>query len=131
MAEQPRPHAQPDAVTQPFWDGIAVGKLRLQRCRSCTRHLFYPRPVCPHCMSADLEWFDASGSGVVYSFTTVHRAPPGFEPPYVVALVELQEGVRMLTRLVGVEPDRVAIGLAVELAIKGDPPLPYFRPVLR
>ncbi len=124
-----RPYPEPDGETRPFWDGIAEGRLRLQRCRGCARHVFYPRSVCPHCMSADLDWTDASGRGVVHALTVVHRAPPGFadEAPYVVALVELEEGPRMLTRLVGVAPPEAAIGMPVEVAIQGDPPLPYFK----
>jgi uncharacterized OB-fold protein len=128
VTEASRPVPQPDAVTQPFWDGIAAGKLRLQRCRGCGRHVFYPRPFCPHCTSADLEWVDASGRGTVHSYTIVHRAPPGFESPYAVALVDLAEGVRMLTGLLDVPPEGVTVGLEVELAVAGDPPLPYFRP---
>lgn len=124
-----RPYPQPDAVTQPFWDGIAEGRLRLQRCAACTRHVFYPRPVCPHCSSLELEWVDASGRGSLYSFSVVHRRPPGFdESPYAVALVDLAEGVRMMTRLVEVSLDDLEIGQAVEVAIQGEPALPYFRP---
>jgi uncharacterized OB-fold protein len=128
VTDSQRPFPQPDAVTQPFWDGVAAGKLRLQRCRGCARHVFYPRPVCPYCTSADLEWIDASGRGTVHSFTIVHRAPPGFDPPYAVALVDLAEGVRMMTGLLGLDPGQAAVGLEVELAIAGEPPLPYFRP---
>ncbi len=123
-----RPYPQPDDVTQPFWDGIAEGRLRLQRCASCGRHVFYPRAVCPHCSSAGLEWVDASGRGTLYSYSVVHRAPPGFEAPYAVALVDLAEGVRMMTRLVDVAIDDLAVGQALEVAIQGDPALPYFRP---
>jgi len=120
----------PDAVTQPFWDGVAEGVLRLQWCATCGRHVFYPRAVCPQCMSDDLEWVEASGAGAVHSFTVVHRAPPDYrdDVPYVVALVDLDEGVRMMTRLVDVEPAAVSVGMPVELAIRGEPRLPYFRP---
>jgi uncharacterized OB-fold protein len=120
----------PDAVSQPFWEGVAEGVLRLQRCRVCGRHVFYPRAVCPHCASAELDWVEASGRGSVHSFTVVHRAPADYrnEVPYVVALVDLDEGVRMMTRLVEVEPAAVHVGLGVEVAIQGEPRLPYFRP---
>jgi uncharacterized protein len=120
----------PDGVTQPFWDGVAEGVLRLQRCRACGRYVFYPRAVCPHCASVDLAWVDASGAGRVHSFTVVHRAPAEYrdEVPYVVALVDLDEGVRMMARLVGVDPVAVTVGLPVEVAIQGEPRLPYFRP---
>jgi uncharacterized OB-fold protein len=128
MTERAYPVA--DAVTQPFWDGVAEGVLRLQRCGDCDRCIYYPRAVCPSCMTSDLEWVDASGRGVVHSFTVVHRAPPDYrdEAPYAVALVDLDEGVRMMTRLVDVEPAAVRVGLLVEVAIRGEPRLPYFRP---
>ena len=122
----------PDAVSRPFWEGIAEGVLRVQRCGSCGRHVFYPRAVCPYCASSKLDWVDASGRGRIHSYTVVHRAPPEYrdEVPYVVALVELDEGVRMMTRLVDVEPAGVRVDLPVEVAIRGDPRLPYFRPRL-
>lgn len=121
----------PDAVSQAFWEGVAEGVLRLQRCRACGHHVFYPRAVCPHCLSAELDWVEASGRGRVHSFTVVHRAPADYreEVPYVVALVDLDEGVRMMTRLLDVEPAAVDVGMAVEVAIQGEPRLPYFRPV--
>jgi len=120
----------PDAVSLPFWEGIADGVLRVQRCGACERHVFYPRAVCPYCDASELDWVDASGRGQVHSFTVVHRAPPDYrdEVPYVVALVELDEGVRMMTRIVDVEPAGVRVDLPVEVAIQGDPRLPYFRP---
>ena len=125
-----RPYPEPDGETQPFWDGIAAGVFRIQRCRECEEHVFYPRTVCPFCMSAvALEWVDASGRAEVHSYTVVHRAPPGFaeDAPYVVALVELEEGPRLMTRLLGVEPHDAAVGMPVEVAIEGEPRLPYFR----
>jgi uncharacterized OB-fold protein len=120
----------PDAITGPFWDGVAEGVLRLQRCAGCGRHVFYPRAVCPHCTGAELTWVEATGRGVVHSFTVVHRAPAEYrdEVPYAVALVDLEEGVRMMARLVDVEPSAVRVGLPVEVAIRGEPRLPYFRP---
>ena len=129
MTDVQRPYPEPDGETRPFWEGVAEGRLRLQRCAACGRHVFYPRSVCPHCMSVPLEWIDASGRGSIYSFTIVHRAPPGFgeEAPYVVALVELAEGPRLLTRLLDMKPGEAEVGMAVELAIGGDPPLPYFK----
>jgi len=122
----------PDAVSSPFWEGVAEGVLRIQRCQACGRHVFYPRAVCPHCAAVDLCWVEASGSGRIHSYTVVHRAPAEYrdEIPYVVALIELDEGVRMMTRLVDVNPADVRVDLRVEVAIQGDPRLPYFRPVL-
>lgn len=127
MSDRPYPELDPE--TRPFWEALAEGRFELQRCTACGRHVFYPRLVCPHCGGGPLEWVSASGRGTVHSFTVVHRAPPAFaaEVPYVVALVDLEEGPRMMTRLLGAEPAEVHIGMPVQVAIEGDPPLPYFR----
>jgi uncharacterized OB-fold protein len=124
-----RPYPEPDSDSAPFWEALAAGRFEVQRCRACGRHVFYPRLVCPHCGGGPLEWVAASGRATVHSFTVVHRAPAAFaaDAPYVVALVDLEEGPRMMTRLLGVEPQDAAVGMPVEVAIEGDPPLPYFR----
>ncbi|MFB4316013.1 Zn-ribbon domain-containing OB-fold protein [Actinomadura sp. 21ATH] len=119
----------PDADTAPYWDGLAAGELRLQRCGGCGRTVFYPRAVCPHCFGTDLSWQAASGLGTIYSFTVAHRAFGDFagQVPFTVALVDLDEGVRMMTRITG--PDRPAIGDRVRLAVTAvadDLRLPYF-----
>lgn len=105
-----------DAESKEFWDGIAAGELRLQRCESCGRAVFYPRSLCPHCHSDRLVWTVATGEGTVYSYTVAHRGFGEFaaQAPYTVALVDLDEGVRMLTRIVG---GPVAIGDRVRLEI--------------
>jgi len=120
----------PDAVSRPYWEGIAEGVLRIQHCQACGRYVFYPRAVCPHCGAVDLCWVEARGTGRIHSYTIVHRAPAEYrdEAPYVVALVELDEGVRMMTRLIDAEPAAVRVEMPVEVAIRGDPRLPYFRP---
>ena len=125
-----RPYPIPDPDTQPFWDAAAAGRLAIQRCRECKRHIFYPRSLCPHCGAANPEWVTAKGTGDIHAFTVVHRAPPEFadEAPYVVALIDLDEGVRMMSRLVGVEPKDVRIGLKVKAVFKGEPPAPHFTP---
>ena len=108
----------PDADSQPFWDGAREGHLRIQRCPDCERHVFYPRAVCPTCMSDRLEWVTASGSGVLYSFTIVHRAAPaGFadDLPYAVGLVDLDEGVRLMATL---DIDGPAIGQRVAVGFR-------------
>jgi uncharacterized OB-fold protein len=121
------PFPIPDEVTAPFWNGIGRGVLLLQQCTDCGRFIFYPRPICPHCMGTRLEWQTTSGSGTVYAFSIVHRAPPSFKAtPYVVALVDLKEGVRMMTRLLVDDPATVEIGKPVQLRIAGEPPLPFF-----
>jgi uncharacterized OB-fold protein len=93
-----KPQPRVNEVSQPFWDGINEGRIRLQRCIApgCGRAIFYPRVCCPYCRRAKVEWFDASGRGRILSYTTVHRAHhDGFnaELPYVFAAVELEEGV--------------------------------------
>jgi uncharacterized OB-fold protein len=102
--------------SQPFWDGLAARQLRLQRCGDCDAVVWYPRGLCPRCGSLNLAWFTASGQGVVYSYTVVRRTAGPFAAatPYVVAYVELAEGPRVLTNVVGCEPERVSIGQRVE-----------------
>lgn len=131
-----KPLPEPDPVTRPFWESVKARAMFVQRCETCGRYVFYPRPLCPHCFSAALVWTPVSGRGTVYSYTIVYRHPvAGFqaETPYVVALVELHEGVRLLTNLVEVPPDpaRVRIGMPVELVYEDVTPeitLPKFRP---
>lgn len=97
-----------DADSREFWEGAARGELRVQQCASCRRHQYYPRVHCTSCGSTVLDWVTASGRGSVHSFTISHRdvsALPIHRPPYVVALVDLDEGVRMLTNLVDVDLD--------------------------
>jgi len=122
----------PDADTEPHWAGIAAGELRLQRCTACDLAVFYPRAVCPHFFGARLTWFTARGAGQVYSYTVVHRAFGEFadQAPFTVALVDLDEGVRMMTRIVDAAPGQVEIGLPVELTVRqiADAELPCFRP---
>ena len=122
----------PDADTEPFWAGIQAGELRLQRCDACGSAVFYPRAVCPHCLGASLAWFTASGDGTIYSYTVAHRAFGEFadQAPFTVALVDLDEGVRMMTRITGAGPGGVRIGQRVRMTVAtvGDAALPCFRP---
>ena len=95
-----------------FLDGLAQGCIRLQKCGGCGRHVFYPRILCPHCHSPDLSWHDACGEGRVHA-TTVVRRKPERGGDYNVCIVELAEGVRMMSRVQGVDPSEVAVGMAV------------------
>jgi uncharacterized OB-fold protein len=120
----------PDPVTQPFWDSLKAHAIKLQRCGGCQQFVFYPRAVCPACLSDDLVWTAVSGRGVIHAFTIPYRQAP---EPYVVVLVELEEGVRMLSNLVGVEPkpEAVRIGSPVEIVyedVDETITLPKFRP---
>jgi uncharacterized OB-fold protein len=102
--------------TKPFWDATAEGKLVLPRCNACGVVIWYPRTTCPQCMSTDVSWFEASGRGTVYSFSIVRRqgGPWRDVVPYVLAYVELDEGPRLLTNIVDVDPGEVSIGQAMQ-----------------
>lgn len=131
-AERPVPVADP--LTEPYWQGAKAGRFLLPRCRDCRAWHFYPKSRCPACGAASLEWTEASGLGTVYSFTVVHRAPsPAFagEVPYCVAVVALEEGPHLMTRIVDCVPDTVAIGLRVKVrfaAVDDSAALPVFCP---
>lgn len=102
-----------DPTTAPFWEAALDGRLVVQRCRACNASQLYPRPFCLRCESTELDWADASGRGRVYSMTTNHlQVRPDLEPPYVIALVELDEGPRLLMHIDGevAIDDEVGIG---------------------
>ncbi len=126
------PLPQPTPLSRPHWEGCRQGVLRVQRCSACGAYVFIPQPVCTSCQSRALEWVESSGRGTVYSYTTVHRPPrPQFETPYVVAIVELEEGCHMLTNVVDCPPGEVGVGMPVEVtfrAITDEITLPFFRP---
>ncbi len=118
MVEMTKPIPVPNEDSEIFWRGCSEHKLTIQRCKSCGKARFYPRIICPTCGSTDTEWFDASGDGSVFSYTIVHRAPsPAFkgDVPYVLAIVELEEGVRMMTNIVGCDPATVKIDMPVRV----------------
>lgn len=123
----------PTPETQPYWDGAAAGELRLQRCRACGRAYFYPRPVCPHCASDDVAWFAASGDATLHSYVINERPARGFTAPYVIAVVQLPEGPRMMTNVVGVDPTPENLVLDMPLHVqfeqRGDVAVPVFAPV--
>ena len=116
-----------DPTTEPFWRACVQGRLTVQRCMACGGHQFYPRPFCLSCEATTLEWVDASGAGTIYSITTV-RIPVSDDlpPPYLLALVDLDEGPRLLTNIVAPSAqigDRVAIAWRQRAGL---PPLPVF-----
>ncbi len=123
-----------DTTTQPFWDAAREGRLLINRCVACGRAFAYPRPACPRCWSTDVAWEQASGGGVVYTFSVVRQndLPPFNEQlPYVLALVDLDEGPRLMTRIVGCAPESVRIGMPVRVcfeSIAEDVTVPYFTP---
>lgn len=105
-----------DVTSQEFWDAANRRQLLIKRCDRCGRAHFYPRPFCPHCWSQAVRWEPASGQAIVYTFSIVRRNDlPAFRGrvPYVAAVVQLTEGPRMMTNLVGVDPTEVRVGMAV------------------
>lgn len=134
MAEYAKPRPEPNADTQPYWDGLNDRRLRLQRCADCGKVRHYPRPMCDACHSLQVEWFDASGRGRVHSWTvTNHAFHPGFRPdlPYTLVTVDLVEGVRMNAQLRRLDPSELRIGMPLrveyELVTEGLT-LPVFVP---
>jgi hypothetical protein len=133
-ASDGRPLPEIDEESRGFWEACARHELWLGRCASCRRLRHPPRAVCPACLSSEVEWVRSAGVGTVYSFTVTHQNhAPGFRErlPYVLALVELDEGVRLMTTVVGCAPDAVRIGMPVAVEWDDVGPgisLPVFRP---
>ena len=113
-----RPKPRPTELSTPFWDAAKRRELQIQRCTSCGKHVFYPRYSCPHCGARELNWVRASGRATVYSYTVARRpthAAFAARVPYVIAIVELEEGPRMMGNVTGVDPDDMQIGTPVEI----------------
>jgi uncharacterized OB-fold protein len=127
----PTPVPNPIPTSAPFWEATKEHRLMLQRCPN--GHVFYyARTHCPECLARELEWFEASGRGTLYSFTVIERAQsPDFEPdvPYVVAAIVLEEGPRMTSLLVDTPHERIACDMPVEVVWQdvGEVAMPYFR----
>ena len=119
--------------TQVFWNGVREHKLLIQRCTDCQALRHPPRPMCPRCNSLRWDTVEASGRGRVFSFVMPQHPPyPWFEYPYIVVLVELDEGVRLVSNLCEVDPADVTVGQAVEVFYEhfdDDLVLPQFRPL--
>lgn len=133
MSTPPKPLPSPDPATREYWEAAKRGELRMPKCADCGKFHFYPRTLCPHCGSVNLEWRLCSGRGVVYSYTVVHRAPsPAFESdvPYVVAVIALEEGPHLMSAIIDVPPDKVRIGQNVRVSFRSagadDVMLPVF-----
>ncbi len=127
-----KPVPEPSRDSKPYWDALRQGRLVIQQCAACGKLRHYPRPVCDACYSMEVTWRQVSGCGRVHSWIVAHHAfHPGFkgETPYVLATVDLEEGVRMVAQLRGVSPDDVAVGLPVEVSFERateELTLPYF-----
>ncbi len=120
-------------LTRPWWNACREGRLLLPCCNDCGRYHFRPEVACTHCFSLNWEWVQASGRGTLYSYTAIHRAPvPGFKTPAVLAIVELEEGVAMLSNLVRCAPEELRIGMPLQVefeTISAEIALPRFGPV--
>ena len=113
-----KPLPEPGRDTRPWWDALNEGRLVIQQCAACGALRHYPRPVCPACYSMEVQWRQVSGRGAIHSWTVAHHPfHPGFkaELPYVLATVDLEEGVRMVAQLRDVTLDAVTVGLPVQV----------------
>lgn len=119
---------------EPFWAGTREGRLMIQKCGDCARPIFYPRAACPHCASDNVGWIEASGRGTVYSYTVVEsNAPSAFQAdmPYVVAVIVLEEGVRLLSNVVQCDPGQLRCDMPVQVVFErldDQFVLPKFKP---
>jgi hypothetical protein len=116
-----KPIPTPNADTQPFWDACNEDRLIVQTCRACGHSQFYPRALCVKCEGRDLDWRDAKLKGTVHTFTVVHRAPsPAFkeDAPYVLALIDLDDGFRMMMNIVDTPHDAITIGMPVRIVFE-------------
>jgi uncharacterized OB-fold protein len=129
---KPVPETQP--WSEKFWEGAKEGKLLIQVCKDCKSKIFYPRKFCPECWSGNLGWIEASGKAKIFTFSTAYdMVEPKFtdELPYTIAYVDLEEGIRMMTRIVDCKPEDISIDMEVEVVFheRSNFFLPYFRPV--
>lgn len=132
-----KPLPRPTAISKPFWDAARESRLVVQSCVACGHVQHPPRPLCLACWGDALEWREASGLATVYSFTAAHRtSTKGYrdDTPYVVAIVDTDEGARMTTNIVGCDPAAVHVGMRVEVifdAVTDTVTLPRFSPTSR
>lgn len=122
----------PTPDTAPYWEGAAAGELRIQQCTSCSEYYFYPRPFCPKCGSDEVEWRVTSGRASLVSYVINHRPVPPSDEPLVIALVQLEEGPRMMTNIVGVQPlpENLPLDLPLHVTFeqRGEHAIPMFTP---
>jgi uncharacterized OB-fold protein len=134
VPEPRRALPEPTPETAHYWEGTRQGELRLQRCDACTHVYFPPRPFCPRCAHRSVTVFAASGRATLYSYVIHHRPVPGFTPPYSIAVVELEEGPRLMTNIVGCPqtPEALVLDMPVQVefqAVSDSITLPLFRPL--
>ena len=134
MSERPLPAITPE--TRHFWEGTRAGELRLQRCTACSHTYFPPRPFCPRCAAREVSVVRASGRATLYSYVIHHRPVPGFTPPYAIAVVELEEGPRLMSNIVETSqtPEALQLDMPLEVVferLNDEISLPLFRPAGR
>jgi uncharacterized protein len=133
MAKATRPLPQPTPETEHFWHGTKQGELRLQRCNDCAHTYFPPRPFCPACSSRSVAVFRASGRATLLSYIINQRPHPAWDAPYSIAIVELEEGPRMMTNVVNCPqtPEALELDMPLEVVFErqtDDITLPLFQP---
>lgn len=132
---KPLPHVTPE--NREFWEGCKQGLLKIPKCGVCSRLFFPPSARCPYCLSTAVQWTTASGRGIVYTFTVVRRAPSVAlqkDVPYVIGSIELAEGVRIPSRVVGCPPEAVKVGMPVTAQFQKESDeitVPLFAPISR
>ncbi|NOZ50340.1 MAG: Zn-ribbon domain-containing OB-fold protein [Chloroflexi bacterium] len=132
MPAKPLPPTDP--WTEPYWTAARQGKLLIQRCKTCHHYVFYPRLVCPHCGADALAWVEATGKGVIYTYSVVTNNPPSAfmaDLPFVIAVVQLAEGVRMMANIVDCDSAALHCDMPVEVTFEArsdEITLPQFRP---
>lgn len=131
MTERVLPTPTPE--TAHYWDGAKEGELRLQRCDACEEAYFPPRPFCPKCGSRKVSVFKASGKGTLFSYIINHLGAPGMKPPFAVAVVQLEEGPRMMANIMECEqtPEALVLDMPLEATfekVTDDITLPQFKP---
>ncbi len=136
MSPLARPEVTPTPVSLPFWEGLANEKLLIQRCDSCRSWVYYPRLRCSSCLSDRLSWQEVAPEGVVYTFSIArHPIAPWFpaDPPLIIAVVELENGVRLTTNVIDAEPDSLSIATVVTGVFdhQADVTVLKFRPTRR
>jgi len=136
VSSYPKPLPEITELTKPLWEASKRGELLIQKCKKCGQAQWYPRPSCVNCGSRELEWVKSSGRGKVYSFTIVRQVignSPEFQKdiPFVVAEIDLEEGVRLYSSLVNIKPEEVQVDMPVEVVFEECTPeisLPKFKP---
>jgi len=129
---KPLPEVLPEF--EEYWKAARRHELVFQKCRSCGQEIYFPRTICYRCLSGDLEWVRSTGQGIVYSYTIIYQASyESFAPdvPYVYAIVELQEGIRMISNIININPLLVKIGMKVKVVfedVTNEIGIPRFKP---